>query len=65
MFASKVNGPYHQWIVDFAHVQVDPETDWDQVGEEQDEPENVDVPGAVESLQAHHDEGQRHRCQKQ
>ena len=52
-------------VVDLGDVEVDPEADGDQVGEQQDEPEDIDVPGAVEALQADHDERQRHCGHKQ
>ena len=42
-------------VVDLCDVEVDPEGDGDEVGEEEDEAEEVEVPGAVEALQAHHD----------
>ena len=40
------------------HVDVDAETDGDDVWEEEDESEKVAVPGAVEALERHHDKTQ-------
>ena len=51
---------YAHGVVDLSDVQVDPEADGDQVGEEEDEAEEVEVPGTVEPLQAHHDDGEHH-----
>ena len=48
-------------VVDLGDVEVDPEWDWDEVGEEEDEAEEVEVPRPVEPLQAHHDHRQHHR----
>ena len=50
---------------DLAQVQVDPEADGDEVGEEENKAEHVVVPGTVESLQDDHDQGQHHRSGKQ
>ena len=47
-------------MVDLGDVEVHPEADGDQVGEEEDEPEEVEVPGPVEPLEAHHDDGEDH-----
>ena len=42
-------------VVDLCDVEVDPEGDGDEVGEEEDEAKEVEVPRTIEPLQAHHD----------
>ena len=56
---------YGPGVEDLAQVQVDPEADGDEVGEEENKAEHVVVPGTVESLQDDHDQGQHHRSGKQ
>ena len=52
---------YAHGVVDLGYVEVDPEANGDEVGEEEDEAEEVEVPRPVEPLQAHHDHRQHHR----
>ena len=41
-------------VEDLAHVEVHPEADRDEVGEEKDKAEHVDIPGTVETFQHDH-----------
>jgi hypothetical protein len=52
-------------IVDLGHVQVDSEGDGDDVGEQEDETEELDDPLALEVVQSHHEEAEKDHAKEQ
>jgi hypothetical protein len=52
-------------IVDLGHIQVDSQGDGDDVGEEEDEAEELDDPLALEVVQGHHEEAEEDHAEEE
>ena len=52
-------------IVDLGHVKVDSEGDRDDIGQEEDEAEELDDPLALEVVQGHHEEAEEDHAEEQ